>query len=152
MSILDPRNAKLPKEGTELLASKFRFKNGHLEILLTTTDKTNPYFTWFTPHLHPSCCVDVALHLDQNKPIVCGRPGKLARALFLKGCQHQPLTQNGPKQSHNCVLKTKGCNLKMTQSAEGTSSTHRQPSLYLTPALSWVNCIPILMSCLTKQF
>ena len=85
---LKARNSKLPSEGSELLASKFRFKDGHLEILLSSTDKAKPYFTWFTPHLHPSCCADVALHLTQNKPIICGHPGKLAKTLFYKGCHH----------------------------------------------------------------
>ena len=83
---LTARNARLPSEGSVLLCSKFRFKSGHLEILLKSTDNSKPYSTWITPHLHPSCCADVGLHLTQNKPIISGHPGKLAKALFLKGC------------------------------------------------------------------
>ena len=79
----------IPPTGSELIATKFRFKDGHLEILVKPTDPKSQYATWIAPHLHPLICMDVTSHLEQNKPRINGSPGQLDRKLFLKGCQYQ---------------------------------------------------------------
>ena len=86
------RNSKMPNEGTDLIASKFRFKSGYLEMLLKPINPENSYSTWVAPHLHPNCCLNVTRHLENNRPIITGKPNKLARALFLKGSHHQIMT------------------------------------------------------------
>ena len=82
------KNLKMPKEGSEMIISKFRFKNGYLEVLAHSAEKGNNYAMWFAPHLHPSCCENISKYLETNKPIIIGTPGKLARDLYLKGCHH----------------------------------------------------------------
>ena len=86
------QNAKLPKQGSEMMITKFRFKNGYLEVLAQSTEKDSKYSMWFEPHLHPSSCANISDYLETYKPIISGRPGKLARSLFLKGCQYHQMT------------------------------------------------------------
>jgi DNA repair exonuclease SbcCD nuclease subunit len=67
---------KSPKQNEILVANKFRFKNGHLEINLMSEIDGN-YSTWILPHLHPNICIPV----DNHQIKITGNPEKLINSV-----------------------------------------------------------------------
>ena len=74
---------KTPPTGSEMEVTKLRFKEGHLELLVSTTELPSKFSTWIQPRLHPNICPMVCQFLEANpKMRISGSPKKLVRKLF----------------------------------------------------------------------
>ena len=72
---------KSPKQNEILIANKFRFKNGHLEINLMS-EINGKYSTWISPHLHPNICLPVANYIENHQIKITGNPEKLINSVY----------------------------------------------------------------------
>ena len=72
---------KTPQQNEILIANKYRFKNGHLEINLRS-EENGKYSTWISPHLHPNICTPVANYIESHKVKISGNPEKLIKSVY----------------------------------------------------------------------
>ena len=72
---------KTPQQNEILVANKYRFKNGHLEINLKS-EENEKYSTWISPQLHPNICTPVANYIESHRVKISGNPEKLIKSVY----------------------------------------------------------------------
>jgi hypothetical protein len=72
---------KTPKQNEILIANKFRFKNGHLQVNLIS-EINDKYSTWISPYLHPNICEPVIKYIENHQVTITGNPEKMIKSVY----------------------------------------------------------------------
>jgi len=79
---LEKHSQQLPDMDTELEITKARFRSGHLQVLMTSTQDKS-YNFWMEPRLQPGICKQITEHMSVNNHLrVVGSPDKLVKKLY----------------------------------------------------------------------